>query len=302
MKFYWHFSDKSGLYSPPSRWSPDCLRRSIEASLFTYMGELVDLVRAAPDPRRSSTITGCCCRGWPVALLLRPLAFGVHTIFVNQTINLNVQTQVRWRTHRYVLRQSLSFFQNDFAGRVANKVMQTGPALRADRDADRRRHVVRRRLCRRARWCCSSQADWRLMTAALAVGGGLRRLTLRYFVPRIRDLAAITSEARSTLVGPHRGQLHQHPDGEAVRPYRWRGRLRPGGHDRPDRARCTDQLRIITGMEIVMWVLNGMLIVGTTGLALWLWSGGLITHRRHRACRPASSSASTTWRAGSCGW
>ena len=65
-----------------------------------------------------------------VAVVARPVVSTAHDLIKNQIIAGPVTTRVRWLTHRYVLRQSLGFFQNDFAGRVANKVMQaaTGAA------------------------------------------------------------------------------------------------------------------------------------------------------------------------------
>ena len=64
-------------------------------------------------------------RSWP-----GPLVSTAHDLIKNQIISAPVTNRVRWLTHRYVLRQSLGFFQNDFAGRVANKIMQGAPALR----------------------------------------------------------------------------------------------------------------------------------------------------------------------------
>ena len=62
-------------------------------------------------------------------IFLRPLAITLNRFFLEQTLAGNMQEQVRWRAHRHLLGQSLGFFQNDFAGRLSNRVMQLGPAV-----------------------------------------------------------------------------------------------------------------------------------------------------------------------------
>ena len=65
-----------------------------------------------------------------VLLVLRPLALTAQNIMANQAIAANVANLIRWQSHWHVVRQIVGFFQNDFAGRIANRVMQTGPAIR----------------------------------------------------------------------------------------------------------------------------------------------------------------------------
>ena len=65
-----------------------------------------------------------------VLLLLRPVAMMAQNLVSNQAIAVNVANMIRWQNHWHVARQSWAFFQNDFAGRIANRVMQTGPAVR----------------------------------------------------------------------------------------------------------------------------------------------------------------------------
>ena len=65
-----------------------------------------------------------------VLLVARPLALITQNLLANQAIAANVSNRIRWQNHWHVVRQSWAFFQNDFAGRIANRVMQTGPAIR----------------------------------------------------------------------------------------------------------------------------------------------------------------------------
>ena len=103
----------------------------IEVSLYAFVGQIVDLAKSAANPAEFFELHGRTLLWMAfVAMVARPVAFGMHTMLINQTANANVMNMVRWQQHRYILRQSLSFFQNDFAGRIANKLMQTGGAIR----------------------------------------------------------------------------------------------------------------------------------------------------------------------------
>ena len=159
------------------------------------------MMKAAESPaalHRRARRHRCC--GWRSSpLVARPLVSTAHDLIKNQIIAGPVTNRVRWLTHRYVLRQSLGFFQNDFAGRVANKVMQTAPALRES--------VVQ---LIDAIWYAAVQwvgaavifaaADWRLLIPLLVwlaayIGA------LFYFVPRIKERSTEAAEARSMLIG-----------------------------------------------------------------------------------------------------
>ena len=100
----------------------------IEIWLISYMGRLIDLI--APGAEGSVWVN----HGWEfffVALFLltlRPLLQIIDVALLNQSIIPNFGTIVRWRAHRHVLRQSVGWFENDFAGRIANRIMQTPPA------------------------------------------------------------------------------------------------------------------------------------------------------------------------------
>ena len=103
----------------------------IEVALFSFLGQLIDMAQATDDARtffaehRNALLWMAA-----VALVIRPLVFGLHNLLTHQAINPGLTNLIRWQNHRYVLKQSLSFFQNDFAGRIAQRVMQTGPSLR----------------------------------------------------------------------------------------------------------------------------------------------------------------------------
>src|SRR5262249_52102455 len=97
----------------------------IEVSLFAFLGTIVDPMKEAENPAGFFTDHGWSLIGMAlVALVARPIFSTLHDLIKNQLITGPLTTRIRWQSHGYVLRQSLGFFQNDFAGRVAAKVLQ----------------------------------------------------------------------------------------------------------------------------------------------------------------------------------
>src|SRR5579883_254373 len=172
----------------------------IEVSLFAFVGKIVDLAKAAADPssffeEHGRTLILMAL----VALVARPVAFGLHALLINQTVNANVLNMVRWQQHRYILRQSLAFFQNDFAGRIANKIMQTGPALRQTVV-----EIVDALWFVAIYWTSAAfiffELDARLLIPLLLWLAGFLGM-IWFFVPRLIERATIVSHARSLLTG-----------------------------------------------------------------------------------------------------
>jgi ATP-binding cassette subfamily B multidrug efflux pump len=247
----------------------------IEVSLLAFVGSLVDMMKSAQTPE------AFLANHWSillwmafVAMVARPAVSTCHDLIKNQIIGAPVSNRVRWLTHRYVLRQSLSFFQNDFAGRVANKIMQAAPALR-----DSVVQLIDAIWYAAVQWVGAAvvfaAADWRLLLPLLFWLMAYA-CTLLYFVPRIKERSTAAAEARSMLVGRIVDsytniltvKLFAHADWE----------------DTYARAALEDQmakyqasLRLQTSMELVLYTLNGCLMVSATALAVWLWSEGLVS-------------------------
>ncbi|MEQ1698333.1 MAG: ABC transporter ATP-binding protein [Hyphomicrobiaceae bacterium] len=247
----------------------------IEASLFAFIGNLVDLMKNATRPE-TFIADHWVSLAWMafIAMIARPLVSAGHDLIKNQVISGQFVTLVRWQTHAYVLRQSLGFFQNDFAGRISNKVMQVGPALRASVVAsiDALWFVA-------IYWVSAlvlfAQADVKLL-APLVVWFVVYFGTLFYFVPRMKARAVAASEARSMVTGRIVDsytniltvKLFAHTDRE----------------DEYARSALRELLdanlraaRVTTAMEFALFVINGVLIVATSWLAIVLWQGGLVS-------------------------
>ncbi|ARS48072.1 multidrug ABC transporter ATP-binding protein [Ectopseudomonas mendocina] len=247
----------------------------IEVALFSFLGQLIDMAQASTDARsffaeHQSELLWMVL----VALVIRPLVFGLHNLLTHQAVNPGLTNLIRWQNHRYVLKQSLSFFQNDFAGRVAQRVMQTGPSLRdsAMQVIDALWHVV---VYAGSALYLFAAADLRLVIPlALWIIG--YSAALWYFVPRIKARSAAASSARSKVMGRVVDgysniatlKLFAHSQEEE-------GYAREAMQELLDKFRL--QSRTITALDFLITCLNGVLIVGTGALAMWLWSQSLIT-------------------------
>jgi ATP-binding cassette subfamily B multidrug efflux pump len=246
----------------------------IEVALFGFLARIVDMAQASGGTDFFANHGTELLWMAVVALLVRPVLIGLHDLFVQQTINPGMTTLIRWQNHRYVLKQGLSFFHNDFAGRIANRILQTGNAVRDStvQAVDALWHVL---IYAVSALVLFAEADWRLtIPLILWIVGYV--VTLMYYVPRVKQRSVVSSEARSKLMG------------RIVDGYTNIGTLKLFAHTQHEEQHAREAMaeqtekaqlaaRIITSMDVVITTLNGILIVGTTGLALWLWTEGRIS-------------------------
>lgn len=246
----------------------------IEVSLFSYLSRIIDMVN-------HSTPATLFRDNWPillwmgaVALILRPIFIALHDMLVHQSISPSMTSMIRWQNHNYVLRQSLNFFQNDFAGRIAQRIMQTGSSLRdsAVQLVDAIWHVL---IYAVTSLVLFAGADWRLMIP-LILWMVAYSASLRFFVPRVKARSVVSSESRSKLMGTIVDgytniatiKLFAHSDLE-------RQYAREAIQEQTEKTQNAG--RMVTSMDLTLSALNGLLIVSTSGLALWLWSQSLIS-------------------------
>ncbi len=246
----------------------------IEVALFSFLGRLVDLVQATPVgelfQRHGAELAWMAA----VTLILRPLFNSLHDLLVHQSITPGLTNLIRWQNHRYVLKQSLGFFQNDFAGRIAQRIMQTGNSLRdsAVQAVDALWHVL---IYAISSLVLFAEADWRLMIP-LVLWIASYLYALYYFVPRVKQRSVESSDSRSRLMG------------RIVDGYTNIATLKLFAHTREEedyaREAIGDQTRksqamarVITAMDATVTIMGGLLIVSTCGLALWLCNQGLIS-------------------------
>ncbi|MFZ0871656.1 MAG: ABC transporter ATP-binding protein [Rhodanobacter sp.] len=246
----------------------------VEVSLFGFIGSIVDMTKGVPAASFFQQHGRELLWMGFVALVARPVLIGLHDLLVNQSITPNLTNRIRWQNHRYVMRQSLGFFQNDYAGRIANRIMQTSGALResAVQIIDAIWYVT---IYTGSAIVLFAKADFWL-AAPLVVWLFAYVGTLAYFVPRTKERSWRQSEARSKLMG------------RIVDGYSNILTLKLFAHTRREEAYVADAMseqiqrmrqmtRLTTAMDLSITTLNGFLIVGTSALAIWLWSQGKVT-------------------------
>lgn len=246
----------------------------VEVWLIAYMGRLVDLI--APG----SEVSFWADYGWEFILVglflltLRPVFQVIDVALLNQSIIPNFGTIVRWRAHRHVLRQSVGWFENDFAGRIANRIMQTPPAAGEvafqvfDAVTFSLAYVIGAAVLLMG-------ADPRLLLP-LVIWFLLYGALMRWTIKRVGPAAKASSDARSEVTGRvvdsytniHSVKMFAHHDREVSYAY---------DAIEKTRAALQREMRLYTIMDVSLVLLNGFLIVTVVGWALWLWSGGLAT-------------------------
>jgi ATP-binding cassette subfamily B multidrug efflux pump len=246
----------------------------IEVALFSYLSRIIDLAQGTPSKDFFSIHSSELIWMAVVALVFRPIFVGLHDLLVHQTISPGMTSLIRWQNHSYVLKQSIHFFQNDFAGRIAQRIMQTGNSLRdsAVQAVDALWHVL---IYSISALVLFAEADWRLMIP-LITWIVAYILALCYFVPRVKERSVVSSDARSKLMGRIVDgytnittlKLFAHTNFEQQY-------AREAINEQTEKAQLAG--RVVTSMDTVITTMNGVLIVGTTGLALWLWTQSLIS-------------------------
>ncbi|RIA55583.1 ABC transporter ATP-binding protein [Dichotomicrobium thermohalophilum] len=247
----------------------------IEVALFTFVGQIVDLARAADSPEAFFAEHGSTLLLMAAfAVLLRPLTFMAHIAIINQSLYPSFTGLVRWQSHRYMLRQSPSFFQDDFAGRIANRVMQTGAALRQAvvEVTDSLWFVTIYAISAMA--VLFSADPW--LMVPLFIWLAAYGYMLYSFVPKVKERSWIQSDARSTLAGR---VVDSYANIMTVKLFARTEREDDYAAEALDdhTRKFRDQMRLLSVMEGILWTMNGVMIVTTVGLALWLWSQQLVT-------------------------
>ena len=246
----------------------------LDVTIPAFIGRVVGLVSThRPEDLLRETwpqlVTMAC-----VVLLARPLVFMGHVTLINQIVNPSMSNMIRWQNHWHVVRQSWTFFQNDFAGRIANRVMQTGPSLRESlvMAFDAAWYIV---VYGSSALVLLASVDWRLTPPILLWFCGYAGI-LFYFVPRLRERSRAVSEMRSNLTGR---VVDSYTNILTVKLFS-RARdedafVREAINQHTGAFR--DQTRMITGYVVMLSLMNAALIVSTASLAIWQWNSGRIS-------------------------
>lgn len=246
----------------------------IEVNLVGFVGDIVDwMSRYAPDQLVAEKHQEMVIMSL-VLLVLLPLAVTLHSTLVHQALLGNYPMAIRWLAHRYLLGQSFSFYQNEFAGRVATKVMQTALAVR---------ETVMKLLDILVYVCVYfgsvlfvvAALDWR-MAVPFVCWLAAYILLLRFFLPRLEAISTVQADARSEMTGRI---VDTYTNISTVKLFSHSQREANYAQESMEKFLHTvyPQMRLATSLNISLWVLNAVAIFSVISLSLWLWSHSLIT-------------------------
>ncbi|MFC5080399.1 Putative multidrug export ATP-binding/permease protein [Vibrio thalassae] len=246
----------------------------IEVALFGFMGELVDwLTSSNPETFMDENGSTLMWLGL-VVLFVMPALILVYSLITHQTLLGNYPMSIRWQAHRYLLKQSLSFYQDDFAGRVATKVMQTALAVRETvmKTADVFIYVS---VYFTSMLVILAQADLRLMLPMLFWLLAYIGIQI-YFVPRLKKVASEQADARSLMTG------------RIVDSYTNISTVKLFSHSRRETEYAEEgmegfldtvhrQMRLVTGFDVSVQLANYILLFSIAAISISLWMDSAIT-------------------------
>jgi ATP-binding cassette, subfamily B, multidrug efflux pump len=245
---------------------------AFEALLFAMMGKVVDeLSKMAPNTLWNEHLHDLVVLAG--ILLFSTVVIWIQTLLKHQTLAGNFPMRLRWNFHRLMLGQSMSFYQDEFAGRVSAKVMQTALAVR---DV----------------WFIVSDIMVYVViyfvTIVTVVGGfslmvvwpfliwlALYVSALRYFIPRLAKVSQQQADARALMTGRI---TDAYTNISTVKLFSHAGREANFAKSamREFLNTVKQQMQMVSGVETINHFLNMLLIIGSGGMALWLWTQGQV--------------------------
>ena len=273
LAFYWHFIRQTRrLYA--AMFVTGLAVALIDTLIPVFIGKLVTLMQAAERAVAFHAATPMLLGMAAIILFGRPLTLLADSLVRNNAVVPGVTSLIRWQSHWHVVRQSWPFFQNDFAGRIANRVMQTSNALR-ESVVSSIRAIWYIAIYGLSALVLMTLADWRLAIPTVLWFAGYV-FFLRHFVPQMRDLAKASSELRSLVMGrvvdSYTNILtvklfaRARDEDEYVRDV-------VDGHT----AAISAHMRLITQFMSVLSTMNALLLVSTAGIGISLWGQGLVS-------------------------
>lgn len=246
----------------------------VEVALFGMMGKLVDwLSTSTPETFLQENSSMLIVYG-VLTLIIMPILVSLHSLIQHQTLLGNYPMSIRWLAHRYLLKQSLSFYQDDFAGRIATKVMQTSLSVR---------ETVMKTLNVFVYVCVYftsivvllAQADYRLMIPMLVWLFAYICIQI-YFIPKLKKVSSEQADARSTMTG------------RIVDSYTNIATVKLFSHSKRETEYAEEgmegfldtvhrQMRLVTGFNVTVEIVNYVLVFSIAAISIFLWMDSAIT-------------------------
>ncbi len=245
-----------------------------EVMLFAFLGRLVDWLAAADKATFLADEATPLIMIGAFILIALPLVALLNSLIQHQTLLGNMPMSARWRIHQHLLKQSASFYANEFAGRVATKLMQTSLAIREVmmKVLDILVYVAVYFL---AMLALIAAADLRLVIP-LVIWLAAYIAIIAYFVPRLRDTSERQADARSEMTGRI---VDSYTNITTVKLFAHAGREENYARDGMNRFLGTvhPQMRLVTQFYGLVYLINCIAVFSVGALSIWLWLGDLVT-------------------------
>ena len=246
----------------------------VEVSLFGAMGHLVDwLANSNPETFWQENKSDLILYSL-LLLVVMPVLVVAYSLLVHQTLLGNYPMSIRWLAHRYLLKQSVNFYQDDFAGRIATKVLQTSLAVRETvmKSMDVFVYVS---VYFTSMIVLLAQADWRLVIPM--VFWLIAYIIIQiYFVPRLKRVATEQADARSLMTGRI---VDSYTNISTVKLFSHSSRETDYAEEGMQGFLQTvyRQMRLVTGFDIAVEITNYILVFSIAALSIFLWMDNAIS-------------------------
>lgn len=246
----------------------------LEVILVNFMGSLVDWLMTQEAATLWQDQGGRLLAMTALLLIVMPILVFFHTTLVHQTLLGNYPMRIRWQAHRHLLRQSLPFFQHEFAGRLATKVMQTALGVRETvmKLLDVMVYIA---VYFGAVLMVIAFAD-KILMLPFILWLVLYITIQRYFVPKLKHIASAQADARSSMTGRI---VDSYSNIQTVKLFAHSQREAQYAQESMQRFMTTvhQQMRLATGLNVCVNVLNYSLTFTVAALGIWLWQTGTVS-------------------------
>ncbi len=270
--FYWYFA-KQVKWVLLALIASSVVVALLETTVPLFIGQLVGILSTTPKDQLLE-------KAWPtlaymafIIAIARPFFQILQRLIVNQSILPPFNTLIRWQSHWHVVRQSIGFFQGDFAGRIANRVMQVGQGVRETIIA-LIRSVLHILVYGLGTIAILLTQDWRLATPII-IWFALYITLLVWMIPRQREASRDASEKRSAVTGR---VVDSYTNILTVKLF---AKVQDEDkHVRTSFAELNDafasQMRLSTSFIAWLTVLNAALLLVSGAVSVWLWQKGAV--------------------------
>lgn len=245
-----------------------------EVYLFGFMGQLVDWL-VDKDPKTLFEEQGSTLIFIALMLLIgMPILVLIHALVIHQILMGNFPMSIRWMSHRYLMKQSLEFYQNEFAGRIATKVMQTSLAIR-ESVMKLLNVMVYILVYFTTMLVVIGQADMRLILPVVI--WLVFYITVQaYFVPKLKNISSAQAHARSDMTGRI---VDSYTNISTVKLFSHSARENEYAKEAMSGFLGTvyKQMRLAVGLNVSVHILNYFLVLAIGALGLYLWVDSVIT-------------------------